>query len=77
MEDFLASERELRTKGEEYISTLRELAERDEDVKELIKDYEEGESEIIWSKNKTDVILHLKDIKSLMYSKGNCYSNAS
>ena len=77
MEDFLASERELRTKGEEYISTLRELAERDEDVKELIKDYEEGESEIIWSKDKTDVILHLKDIKSLMYSKRYYHSNAS
>lgn len=66
MEDFLASERELRQKGEEYILSIRDK----EEFKELIKDYDEGKSEIIWTKDKKGVMLHPKDIKSLMYKEG-------
>lgn len=65
MEDFLASERELRQKGEEYILSIRDK----EEFKELIKDYDEGKSEIIWTKDKKGVMLHPKDIKSLMYKE--------
>ncbi|MEE1253317.1 MAG: hypothetical protein UHK52_09520, partial [Bacteroidales bacterium] len=67
MEDFLASERELRQKGEEYILSIRDK----EEFKELIKDYDEGKSEIIWTKDKKGVMLHPKDIKSLMYKECN------
>ena len=66
MEDFLASERELRQKGEEYILSIRDK----EEFKELIKDYDEGKSEIIWSKDKKSVMLHPKDITDLMYKEG-------
>lgn len=65
MEDFLASERDLRQKGEEYILSIRDK----EEFKELIKDYDEGKSEIIWTKDKKGVMLHPKDIKSLMYKE--------
>ena len=65
MEDFLASERDLRQKGEEYILSIRDK----EEFKELIKDYDEGKSEIIWDKNKENVMLHPKDIKKLMYEE--------
>ena len=65
MEDFLASERDLRQKGEEYILSIRDK----EEFKELIKDYDEGKSEIIWTKDKKGVMLHPKDIKDLMYKE--------
>ncbi|MEE0992579.1 MAG: hypothetical protein UH542_06345 [Bacteroidales bacterium] len=66
MEDFLASEKELRRKGEEHILSIRDK----EEFKELIKDYDEGKSEIIWSKDKKSVILQPKDITDLMYKEG-------
>lgn len=70
MEDFLASEKELRRKGEEHISLLIKRADDEESVRELIQDYNEGKSEIIWSKDKKGVILHPKDITDLMYKEG-------
>lgn len=69
MEDFLASEKELRRKGEELISELMEDAKTDESKARLLRDYEEGKSEIIWDNEKENVILHLKETKSLMYNK--------
>ena len=66
MEDFLASEKELRRKGEEHILSIRDK----EEFKEFIQDYNEGKSEIIWSKDKKSVTLHPKDIKDLMYKEG-------
>ena len=69
MEAFLAKEKFLREKGDELISELRVLAEEDEEIQELIKDYDNGKSEIILTPNKQDVMLHLRDTKELMYRK--------
>lgn len=68
MEDFLASERELRQKGEELISELMEDAKTDESKAKLLKDYNEGKSEIIWAKDKKGVMLHRKNIEELLYN---------
>lgn len=66
MEEFLESERELRRLGNEFICDLR----KDESKKILVKDYENGKSEIIWDKEKKNVILHPKNIKDLIYKQG-------
>ena len=71
MELFLEKEKFLREKGDEYISKLRVLAEEDEDeeIRQLIKDYDNGKSEIILTPDKQDVMLHLRDAKELMCRK--------
>lgn len=68
MEDFLASEKELRRKGEELISELMEDAKTDESKAKLLKDYNEGKSEIIWAKDKKSVMLLRKNIEELLYN---------
>lgn len=67
MEVFLEKEKFLREKGDEYISKLRALAEHDEEIQQLISDYDNGKSEIILTPDKQDVMLHLRDTKDLMY----------
>lgn len=67
MEAFLGKEKFLREKGDEYISKLRALAEHDEEIQQLISDYDNGKSEIILTPDKQDVMLHLRDTKDLMY----------
>lgn len=69
MELFLEKEKFLREKGDELISELRKSAEHDEEILELIKDYDNGKSEIILTPDKQDVMLHLRDTKDLMYRK--------
>ena len=39
----------------------------DEDIKVLVEDYDKGRSEIILTSDGNDVMLHLKDVKSIMY----------
>lgn len=67
MQEFMEKEKFLREKGEEYIEELRQLAEDDKDIKALVEDYDNGKSEIILTPDGKDVILHLKDIKTIMY----------
>ena len=69
MEEFLESERVKRIKGIELIDELRQEAKTDKNKARLLRDYEEGKSEIIWDNEKENVILHLKETKSLMYNK--------
>ena len=69
MEAFLAKEKFLREKGDKLISELRVLAEEDEEIQQLISDYDNGKSEIILTPDKQDVMLHLRDTKELMYRK--------
>ena len=68
MQEFLKKEEFLREKGDEYIKDLRKLAEEgDDDIKQLVEDYDNGRSEIILTPDGKDVMLHLKDVKSIMY----------
>ena len=67
MENFIEKEKFLREKGDKYIEELRQLAEDDEDIKALVEDYDNGKSEIILTPDGKDVMLHLKDIKTIMY----------
>lgn len=67
MENFIEKEKFLREKGDEYLAELRQLAEDDEDIKVLVEDYDNGRSEIILTPDGKDVMLHLKDVKSIMY----------
>lgn len=69
MREFLAKEEFLRERGDQYIAELRTLAETDEEIKQLIEDYDNGKSEIVLTPDKKDVMLHLKDVKSLMYQR--------
>ena len=69
MHEFLAKEEFLREMGDQYIAELRTLAKTDEEIKQMIEDYDNGKSEIVLTPDKKDVMLHLKDVKSLMYSK--------
>ena len=67
MQKFMKKEKFLREKGDEYLAELRQLAEDDEDIKALVEDYDNGKSEIILTPDGKDVMLHLKDIKTIMY----------
>lgn len=67
MKNFMEKEKFLREKGDEYLAELRQLAEDDEDIKVLVEDYDNGRSEIILTPDGKDVMLHLKDIKTIMY----------
>lgn len=67
MENFIEKEKFLREKGDEYLAELRQLAEDDKDIKALVEDYDNGKSEIILTTDGKDVMLHLKDIKTIMY----------
>lgn len=67
MENFIEKEKFLREKGDEYLAELRQLSESDEDIKALVEDYDNGKSEIILTPDGKDVMLHLKDIKTIMY----------
>ncbi len=67
MQKFMGKEKFLREKGDEYLAELRQLAEDDEDIKALVEDYDNGRSEIILTPDGNDVMLHLKDIKTIMY----------
>ena len=67
MKNFMEKEKFLREKGDEYLAELRQLAEDDEDIKVLVEDYDNGRSEIILTPDRKDVMLHLKDIKTIMY----------
>jgi hypothetical protein len=67
MQKFMEKEKFLREKGEEYLAELKQLSESDEDIKALVEDYDNGKSEIILTPDGKDVILHLKDIKTIMY----------
>lgn len=69
MEAFLEKEKFLREKGDELISELRVLAEEDEEIQQLISDYDNGKSEIVLTPDKQNVMLHLRDTKDLMYRK--------
>ena len=67
MENFIEKEKFLREKGDEYLAELRQLAEDDKDIKALVEDYDNGKSEIILTPDGNDVMLHLKDVKTIMY----------
>jgi hypothetical protein len=67
MQKFMEKEKFLREKGDEYLAELRQLAEDDEDIKVLVEDYDNGRSEIILTPDGKDVMLHLKDVKTIMY----------
>ena len=67
MEDFMERESFLRERGDEYIRQLREYAATDEDIKLLVEDFDRGKSELILTPDKSDVMLHLRDTKDLMY----------
>lgn len=67
MQKFMEKEKFLREKGDEYLAELRQLAEDDEDIKVLVEDYDNGRSEIVLTPDGNDVMLHLKDVKSIMY----------
>lgn len=67
MENFIEKEKFLREKGDEYLAELRQLAEDDEDIKVLVEDYDNGRSEIVLTPDGNDVMLHLKDVKTIMY----------
>lgn len=67
MQNFMGKEKFLREKGDEYLAELRQFAEGDEDIKVLVEDYDKGRSEIILTPDKKGVMLHLKDVKSIMY----------
>ncbi len=67
MKNFMEKEKFLREKGDKYIEELRQLSESDEDIKALVEDYDNGKSEIILTPDGKDVMLHLKDIKTIMY----------
>lgn len=67
MKNFMEKEKFLREKGDEYLAELRQLSESDEDIKALVEDYDNGKSEIILTPDGNDVMLHLKDVKTIMY----------
>lgn len=67
MELFLEKEKFLRERGDEYIAQLRKLSEKDEEIRQLVADFDNGKSEIILTPDKQDVMLHLRDTKDLMY----------
>ena len=67
MENFIEKEKFLREKGDEYLAELSQLAEDDKDIKALVEDYDNGKSEIILTPDGNDVMLHLKDVKTIMY----------
>lgn len=67
MQKFMEKEKFLREKGDEYLAELKQLSESDEDIKALVEDYDNGKSEIILTPDGKDVMLHLKDIKTIMY----------
>lgn len=67
MEVFLEKEQFLRERGDEYIAQLRKLSEKDEEIRQLVADFDNGKSEIILTPDKQDVMLHLRDTKDLMY----------
>lgn len=67
MQKFMEKETFLREKGDKYIEELRQLSESDEDIKVLVKDFDNGRSEIILTPDGNDVMLHLKDVKTIMY----------
>jgi hypothetical protein len=67
MQEFMEKEKFLREEGDKYIEELRQLSESDEDIKALVEDYDNGKSEIILTPDGKDVMLHLKDIKTIMY----------
>lgn len=67
MKNFMEKEKFLREKGDKYIEELRQLSESDEDIKALVEDYDNGRSEIVLTPDGKDVMLHLKDIKTIMY----------
>ena len=69
MELFLEKEQFLRERGDEYIAQLRKLSEKDEEIRQLVADFDNGKSEIILTPDKQDVMLHLRDTKELMYRK--------
>lgn len=57
----------LREEGEKYIAQLRDEAPNDEDIKRMVDDYDRGKSEIILTPDGKGVMLHLRDVKDLLY----------
>lgn len=66
MQNFLDKEVFLRKRGEEYIAELREMD--DDEIQKMVNDYDNGICEIVLTPDKKDVMLHLRDVRGLLYS---------
>lgn len=65
MQGFLDKEAFLRKRGDEYISELRAMD--DDEIRKMVNDYDDGKSEIVLTPDKKDVMLHLRDVRELLY----------
>lgn len=65
MEGFLKKEIFLRKRGDEYIAELRAID--DDEIRKMVSDYDNGKCEIVLTPDKKDVMLHLRDVRELLY----------
>lgn len=65
MQGFLDKESFLRQRGDEYIAELRAMD--DDEIRKMVNDYDDGKSEIVLTPDKKDVMLHLRDVRELLY----------
>lgn len=65
MQGFLDKESFLRQRGDEYIAELRAMD--DDEIRKMVADYDDGKSEIVLTPDKKDVMLHLRDVRELLY----------
>lgn len=65
MQSFLDKESFLRKRGDEYIAELRAMD--DDEIRKMVNDYDDGKSEIVLTPDKKDVMLHLRDVRELLY----------
>lgn len=66
MQGFLDKEAFLRERGDKYIAQLR--ATDDDEIRKMVSDYDNGKCEIVLTPDKKDVMLHLRDVRELLYS---------
>lgn len=65
MQGFLDKESFLRQRGDEYIAELRAMD--DDEIRKMVSDYDNGKCEIVLTPDKKDVMLHLRDVRELLY----------
>ena len=65
MQGFLDKEAFLRKRGDELIAKLR--ATDDDEIRKMVSDYDNGKCEIVLTPDKKDVMLHLRDVRDLLY----------
>lgn len=66
MQGFLDKETFLRKRGDKYIAQLRSMD--DDEIRKMVSDYDNGKCEIVLTPDKKDVMLHLRDVRDLLYS---------